>query len=95
VQRSRQTARSGPATTLHPGRRLPLSPEAEVGRADLVVAVEVAAGGDEELAAVVAGVPRHVVGRRVVLAAGVRELDKEAGSVGHQITPSRDRGRIR
>jgi hypothetical protein len=36
---------------------------------------------------VLPGVPRHVVGGRVVLAAGMRELDDEAGRIGHQITP--------
>jgi hypothetical protein len=58
--------------------------------AELVVVVEVAARCDEELTAVVGGVPRHVVGGRVVLAARVRELDEEAGRLDYQITPSHD-----
>src|SRR5437867_3355526 len=79
-------ARRRPAT-LHPGRRLPLAPVDELGVADALV-VEVAAGSNEELAAVVARVPRDVVGGWILLAAWVRELDEEAGRGGHPITPS-------
>ena len=40
-------------------------------------------------------VPPHVVGRRVVFAAGVGELDEAAGEFAHQISPGAPRGRVR